>query len=273
MSTAAVAANHATPNGRIGLNVEGAIATLSVDSPARLNAMSLTMWEALAAHAEALASRPEVRVVILRGAGVRAFVSGADISEFESVRTSADAVRHYNAAVSRAQSWLQQLDKPVIAAIRGVCMGGGIGLALSCDLRIACAGSRFRMPAARLGLGYGAAEMQRLVEVIGKANAADVFMTARTFDAGEALRIGLVNAWHPADSFDAAVAELAARIAGNAPLTVRAAKLAIAAAGRVIDEQVRARVQHAVEECFASTDYIEGRRAFLEKRPPRFTGT
>lgn len=272
MSSAAAPATCAEPAASVGLDVDGAVATLTVDNPTKMNAMSLAMWEALAGHVGALAGRPEVRVVILRGAGVRAFVSGADISEFESVRASADAVRQYNAAVSRAQAGLQQLEKPVLAAIRGVCMGGGIGLALSCDLRIAAAGTRFRMPAARLGLGYGAAEMHRLVEVIGKANAADIFLTARTFDEREALRLGLVNAWHPADAFDAAVSELAARIAGNAPLTIRAAKLAIAAAGRALDEPARATLQRAVEQCYASADYVEGRRAFVEKRPPRFKG-
>jgi enoyl-CoA hydratase/carnithine racemase len=261
-----------TSTGRVLLELDGPVARILIDNPRRMNAMSLGMWETLADHARAIATSAETRVVLLRGVGGRSFISGADISEFESHRSSEDTVARYNRAVSRAQESLQTLPQPAVAAIEGVCMGGGIGVALACDLRVACEGTRFRMAAGRLGLGYGIAEMRRLVEVIGAAHASDIFMTARVFESRDAATLGLVNAWHPKDQFDEAVARLLDTIVTNAPLTLRAAKLAIAAARSAPDDAVSKRVADAVDRCFASHDYIEGRRAFLEKRPPRFSG-
>jgi enoyl-CoA hydratase/carnithine racemase len=258
--------------GRVLLELDGPVARILFDNPRRMNAMSLEMWDALAEHVSVIAASAGTRVVLLRGVGGHSFISGADISEFESHRSSEDAVASYNRAVSRAQETLQALPQPSVAAIEGVCMGGGIGVALSCDLRVACEGTRFRMAAGRLGLGYGVAEMRRLVEVIGVANASDIFMTARVFESQDAATLGLINAWHPKDRFDEAVARLVDTIVGNAPLTLRAAKLAIAAARSAPDDAVSKRVADAVDRCFASHDYLEGRRAFLEKRPPRFSG-
>lgn len=254
---------------QVHCRVDGHVATLVLDNVERHNAMSLSMWTALADHLDALRAQDAVRAVVLRGAGERAFVSGADISEFESQRGDAEAVARYDAAVDRAQTALSEFPVPVIAAIRGICYGGGLGLSLACDLRLAQGDARFRMPAARLGLGYALRGMQRLREVLGPVHAAEIFYTARVIDAAGAARVNLVN--EVCDDVFARAAELAETIAGNAPLTIRAAKLALRALGSG-DAVQRAEADAAVARCFASQDYIEGRRAFMEKRAPRFQG-
>lgn len=247
--------------------VEAHVATVVLCNERRHNAMSLAMWTGLADTLGQLQARPDVRVLVLRGAGERAFVSGADISEFESRRSDPSTVAAYDLAVDRAQSALQRFPRPVIAAISGICYGGGLGLALACDLRYGAPSARFRMPAARLGLGYALKGIQRMAEVLGPARAAELFYTARVVEAGDAARIGLVNAVHE-DVF-AQAAQTAAEIAANAPLTIGAAKLAFLA---LRSDAEAAAVGAAVEACFESADYVEGRRAFAEKRTPRFTG-
>ncbi|MDX3905952.1 MAG: enoyl-CoA hydratase [Pigmentiphaga sp.] len=256
----------------VDIQVNAGIARITLSNPRRYNAMSFGMWQALADAARDLAMRHDVRVVVLRGDGERAFVSGADISEFEDRRSDAGAAGDYNDAVARAQDGLCALPKPVIANIHGVCMGGGIGLALACDLRYCARDARWRMPAARLGLGYGYQGMRRVVEVIGSARAAELFFTARTFDGDEAARIGLVHQVYEAAELDAAVDAIAAQIAANAPLTIEAAKMAIGLCAGHPGESDLARIDAAVQRCFDSEDYVEGRRAFMEKRPPRFRG-
>lgn len=257
---------------QVDLTLTDGIARITLSNPAKYNAMSFGMWTGLGDIVESLLGRDDVRVLVLRGAGEKAFVSGADISEFETQRGSADAVDAYNKAVARAQNALTDFPLPVIAHIHGVCMGGGIGLALACDLRYCARTSRFRMPAARLGLGYGFDGIRHTVDAIGAARTAELFYTASTFDGAEAERIGLVHRAHDAEALDAEVHAVATAIAGNAPLTLRAAKMAIAHALRDPADRDAAAVDAAVDACFASADYIEGRRAFMEKRPPAFTG-
>ncbi|MEO7242732.1 MAG: enoyl-CoA hydratase [Variovorax sp.] len=253
----------------------GHVATVTLSNPARYNAMSLAMWLQLFETLEQLRSKPDVRVLILRGEGDRAFVSGADISEFASNRSSAAGVADYDRAVAQAQTALIQFPRPVIAAISGICYGGGLGLALACDLRYCAADAKFRMPAARLGLGYAQTGIERMAQVLGVARASELFFTATVCDGAEAARIGLVHSTHDA-VFEHADAT-AAQIAENAPLSIAAAKLAFNALanGRAMlsrDSDGAANVAKAVEACFASSDYAEGRLAFAEKRPPRFTG-
>lgn len=253
----------------IHCTVNDAIAEMVIDNPSKHNAMSLGMWTQLADTLDTLAPRQDVRVVVLRGAGAKAFVSGADISEFEAQRSSADGVAAYDAAVERAQSALANFVRPVIAAIHGICYGGGMGLALACDLRLASHTARFRMPAARLGLGYAYPGVKRMVDLLGPTRAGELIYTARVCNAQEALQLGLVGALH--DDVVAAARALAAEIAANAPLTVTAAKRAIQAALEPTPAAV-AQVAQDVRACFGSADYLEGRTAFAEKRPPRFVG-
>jgi enoyl-CoA hydratase/carnithine racemase len=210
--------------------------------------------------------------VVLSGAGDKAFVSGADISKFEDERASAEAVSAYNATTARMYAKLSDFPKPTIAEITGVCVGGGTALAVCCDLRICGQSSRFGIPAARLGLGYGFPGLQRLVNLIGPAFAKEMFFTARLFSAAEAYDMGLVNRVLPDDEVAGYVADYARTITGNAPLTVSSVKAIV---GEVLKDPAArdlARCEELVRACFASRDYVEGRQAFMEKRPPRFIG-
>jgi enoyl-CoA hydratase len=251
---------------------EGGIGHLVFNNPEKRNAVSLDMWQAVEAALEAFANDDEVRVVVLSGAGGKAFVSGADISKFEDERASVEAVAHYNATTARIYGRLNAFAKPTVAQITGSCVGGGVALAVCCDLRICGESSRFGIPAARLGLGYGFAGLERLINVVGPAFAKEMFFTARLFTAAEAYEMGLVNRVVPDDRVESYVGEYAGAIAGNAPLTVGSVKAIV---GEVLkDPEARdlAKCEELVRRCFASRDYVEGRRAFLEKRPPRFIG-
>jgi enoyl-CoA hydratase len=244
------------------------VAWLVINDEAKHNAMSLGMWQSLAQHMQALEADPQVRVVVLRGAGSKAFVSGANISEFEQVRGSAQATESYNAAVAAAQSALARARMPVIAAISGICFGGGMGLALSCDIRYASRDARFRIPAARLGLAYAYDGVRALLQQLRPADLAEVLFAARIFQADEAQRAGMVNTLCD-DVFGHAEA-MAQTIAQNAPLSVAAAKRAMRyiLAGQAETDAMRA----MAVACFDSEDYKEGRLAFAEKRQPAFRG-
>jgi enoyl-CoA hydratase len=251
---------------------EGAIGWITFNNPARRNAVSLAMWQALGEIVRGYAQDPSVRAIVLRGAGEQAFVSGADISEFEEKRSSEEAIAAYNRAGEEASAALEQAGKPTIAMIRGYCIGGGVSIALCCDLRFAAEGAKFGVPAARLGLGYGFEGVRRLVGVVGPSYAKEIFYTARHFSAREALAMGLVNRVVADTELEAAVRLCAATIAENAPLTLGSIKLLVGEAMK--DPQARdlGRCQDSVRRCFASEDYVEGRRAFMEKRKPRFQG-
>jgi enoyl-CoA hydratase len=251
---------------------DGAIGRLIFNNPARHNAVSLEMWEGVTRILDDFEGDEAVRVIVVSGAGGRAFVSGADISEFKERRASEEAAAAYAKISEGARLRLQESAKPTIAMIQGYCIGGGVGTALACDLRIAAEGSKFGIPAAKLGLGYAYDGIKKLVDLVGPAHAREIFFTARQFSAEEALRMGLVNRVVPADTLAGVVDEYCAMIAGNAPLTVRAAKIAVREALK--DEGARdlALCKRLVDECFASEDYAEGRTAFMEKRRPAFRG-
>jgi enoyl-CoA hydratase len=249
---------------------DGATGWLVFNNPDRRNAVSIDMWEAIPQVLDRFAADPEVRVVVLTGAGDKAFVSGADISQFEKQRSNAEAVQHYEELAEQVQAKLQAYDKPVIARIRGYCLGGGLNIANLCDLRIASDDSRFGIPAAKMGLGYRASSMKNLVDLVGPAFAREVMITARMFSAAEALSMGLLHRVVAVDALDKTVAEYCETISANAPLTMRAAK-------RIIREVSKASWDVAltkawVKECFDSDDYKEGRKAFMEKRKPAFKG-
>jgi enoyl-CoA hydratase/carnithine racemase len=251
---------------------DGRVGYVIFNNPERHNAVSLDMWAATRNILDRFVNDEEVRVVVLTGAGGKAFVSGADVSKFESERGTLDATRHYGATVEEAYAAIQQFPKPTIAMIRGYCIGGGVGLAVCCDLRICSDNSRFAVPAAKLGLGYGYAGLRRLIDVVGPAFAREIFFTARQFDAEEARHMGLINRVVPEAELETYVKNYAETIAANAPLTVKAVKYIVGEAMKDESERNLARCAELVEECFASNDFIEGRRAFMEKRKPAFTG-
>ena len=261
----------ASPTPKLTVSLEGAVATVALDNPARRNALDLEMWQALPPLFAEIGADPDVRVVLLRGAGEAAFSAGADIAEFETVRADAAGGQAYEAANEAAFWAVARCPKPVIAAIRGACLGGGFGLALSCDLRIAAEDAVFGVPAARLGVGYPPGAVRLLTAALGVANAKHLFFTAGRIDATAALRLGVVQLIVATDRFEQAASSLARTIARGAPLTLRAAKAAIHEAVG-LSAPGDASAASLADACFDSADYREGRRAFLEKREPRFTG-
>ncbi len=257
---------------RIRVEVEGAVGRLVVANPERRNAVALGMWLAIPAAVAALEAHPDVRVIVVRGDGDLAFVSGADISEFSTVRKDAASARAYELSNAAAFAALKHSSKPTIAMIRGFCLGGGMGLAVACDLRIAADDAVFGIPAARLGVGYPPDCIGDVVAAVGPQRAKELFFTARRLTATEALDIGMLIAVHPVEALENETIDLAHGIARNAPLTIRAAKTAIDA---VVAGEVATRRDTLValtDACFASADFAEGRTAFLEKREAKFTG-
>jgi len=251
---------------------EDGIGWLTFNQPERRNALSLDMWEAIAQAAAAFAADEQVRVVVMHGAGGKAFASGADISEFEAQRANAEQKARYGIIAARGHQGLARLDKPLVAMIEGFCVGGGLALALTADLRIASAGSRLGIPAARLGLGYEYEGLAALARLVGPSVAKDLLFSARLLDADEACRVGLLNRVVPQEELAAAVRDYAQAVAGNAPLTVRAAKAALRLFETGAPAPDSSHVERLVAQCFDSEDYREGRRAFMEKRAPQFKG-
>jgi enoyl-CoA hydratase/carnithine racemase len=252
---------------------EGGVGIVTFNNPERHNAVSLEMWEATTSILNGFAADPEIRVVVLNGAGGKAFVSGADISKFGSERSTMEAVRAYNAKTDATYASIAEFPKPTIAMIQGYCIGGGLGLATCCDLRIASDNSRFAVPAAKLGLGYGYTGVKRLVDIVGPSFAKEIFYTARQFDAEEARMMGLINRVVPAAELETYVKGVTDMISANAPLTIKAVKFTVSQVMTDESKKNLARATEMVEQCFASRDYTEGRTAFMEKRKPVFTGT
>jgi len=248
------------------------IGWMTFNNPARRNATSLEMWQAIADILDDFAADPAVRVVVMRGAGDKAFVSGADISQFEDQRANAEAAARYNAVSERARVAMAGLEIPLIAQIRGFCLGGGVAIAMAADLRFAADDSIFGIPAARLGISYGFGYLQKLVDLVGPAYAKEILLTARRFSSEEALHIGLVNRVVPVPELEATVLDVCAMIVDNAPLSIVANKATIDEASK--DESARdmAHIEELARICFDSADYAEGRRAFMEKRKPVWSG-
>jgi enoyl-CoA hydratase/carnithine racemase len=258
-------------DGKIQAEVEDGVGLLTFNNPDKLNAMSLVMWDGLCGALDRLAADPTLRVLVLTGAGNKSFVAGADIDEFEASYGGAAAQRDYDDRTRAGRAKLAAFPKPVIARIRGFCLGGGLALALQADIRIAAEDSEFGIPAARLGLAYNTDMVRELVAVVGPGHARLLLYSGSRIEAREAQRIGLVNRVVPDQDLSDQVVDLARTIADNAPLSVWAAKLAVAAAADPAYADHDA-VQAAIAACFDSADYREGRAAFAEKRTPRFRG-
>ena len=258
---------------RLIVESEGGIGRITFDNQAKRNALTYEMWSGLPVVLGDFGADGAVRVIVLAGAGGKAFSAGADISEFAKKRNSEDAIEVYNQAVTDATRALVGAKKPLIARIDGYCIGGGLGVAMCCDLRIAAEDSRFGIPAAKLGLGYRLEGLKHLIDVVGPAAAMEILFTARQFDAAEALGMGLVNRVVAPGDLAAYVDDYAETIAGNAPLTVLAAKTVVREAVKNPDDRDLELCQKVVDDCFASDDYAEGREAFMAKRKPVFKGS
>jgi enoyl-CoA hydratase/carnithine racemase len=250
---------------------DGYIATVTFNRPKVRNAISLAMWGEIAEISNRLAKEDAVRAILFRGAGQEAFASGADISEFQQNRKDKASAIAYNKVVEEAEVAIRHCGKPTVAMIYGFCMGGGMAIAMACDLRFAAEGSRFGIPAAKLGIIYDFDAVRQLVDLVGPAYAKDILFSARAVGAEEALRIGLIQRLFSAAELEEKTAEYLKTVAANAPLSVRGAKTQIRAIFEG-HENHRDAMQAARHEVFDSEDYKEGTRAFLEKRPPKFTG-
>ncbi|HXJ35910.1 MAG TPA: enoyl-CoA hydratase [Candidatus Eisenbacteria bacterium] len=258
-----------------GVDVErdgDGVAWVVLRNPGKLNAVRLEMWQAIPGAIAALVADPQVRVVVLRGHGGEAFASGADISEFATHRKDAASAAAYEAVTADAFAALIACEKPVVAMMQGVCIGGGLAIAVSADLRIAADDTKMALPPARLGLGYHLAGVERVVEIVGPSVAAEMFFTARQYTADEALAVGLVNRVVPKADLLSFTRRYVSDIAQNAPLTIRAAKRAIGEVQRDPSQRDAATVARMIAACFQSRDYAEGVRAFQEKRRPKFEG-
>ena len=258
--------------GRIGARKAGAVGWLAFDNPERFNAIDLGMWRAIPEVMADFDADPDIRVIVVTGAGFRAFTTGADISEFEALRGSEAQRDAYNATADAARQVLKTTLKPSVALIRGYCMGGGVALALDCDFRIAEAGARFGVTIAKLGAAYRPEDMRQLLDVVGPAAAREILMTARTFSAEEVRAFGLVNHVAAAEDLDAFVASFVDRLAGNAPLSMAATKRTIAELLKPPAAQDFAGCEALIERCLTSADATEGRDAFMQKRKPVFRG-
>lgn len=251
---------------------EDGIGWMIFNNPERHNALSVEMRHAMLQILDDFAADDAIRVVVMKGAGGRAFVSSADISQFEKQRATEAQRKEYSQLSDKVHVALTSLQKPMLAMINGFCLGGGLATALTADIRIAAEDARFGIPAARLGLGYPFGALRSLVDLVGPACTKEILFTGNRFDAAEALRIGLVNQVVAADELGETVRKMAGAIAANAPLTVGATKAIVAEVLKNPDDRDLAMCERLVEGCMSSEDYVEGRRAFMDKRRPQFAG-
>src|ERR1700759_3893306 len=259
-------------DGKILQRIVDGVGVVTFNNPEKRNAMSLDMWEGLGDALIELRDDPAARVVILFGAGDKAFVSGADISQFEKTRHNAEASEEYSRRSSAQRALLADFPKPVIACIRGFCLGGGMQVAMSADIRIAAEDSQFGIPAAKLGIAYGYDGLKHLVSLVGPSWARLLMFTGMRIPSSEAVRIGLVDRVVPNAQLWEATMEIARTISGNAPLAIKAAKITIAQVLKDSGDRDMNAIKQIGTDCMDSEDFREGRRAFMEKRKPKFTG-
>ncbi|MDC6453553.1 enoyl-CoA hydratase [Alphaproteobacteria bacterium] len=252
--------------------VKDGVGYITFNNPEKHNAVSIEMWDALEQILDRFRSSQDIRVIVLSGAGGKAFVSGADISKFDKERSSKEAVLSYNKRTQKVYENLETFPKPTIAMIDGYCIGGGLNLAVCCDIRICSEKSKFAMPAAKLSLGYPFSSIKRLFDVMGPGMAKHFMFTAEKISASEALASGLVQKLVSEDSIDSYVKDYALNIANNAPLTIKAMKQIGIEISKNSDERDLLLCEKLASACFDSEDYKEGRKAFMEKRKPNFQG-
>jgi enoyl-CoA hydratase len=257
---------------RVQAWLDGPVLHVRFNNPARHNALSVDMWGAVAPLLRQARDDDRVRVVVFSGAGQKAFVSGADISQFEDMRAAREAVTRYEALAEESLASIHDFPKPTIACIRGYCIGGGVNVAMACDLRLAANDAVFSIPAARLGLGYRYSAMKNLVDLVGPGPAKDLFFTGRRVDGVEAKAMGLVTRICAPEALDALLAEYTTAIGDNAPLTIAAGKAIMREVLKASADQDLAMCASMIRACFDSADYAEGRTAFMQKRKPVFTG-
>ena len=257
---------------RVQTWLDGTTLHIRFNNPAKHNALSVDMWEAVPPLLKLAQDDDRVRLVVFSGAGEKSFVSGADISQFEDMRAAREAVAHYEKMAEATLMGIHDFPKPTLACIRGYCIGGGVNVAISCDIRIASADSVFAIPAARLGLGYRYSAMKNLVDLVGPGAAKDLFFTARRIDAAEARSLGLVSRICAPEALGALLAEYTTAMADNAPLTVAAGKAITREILKPPSDLDMALCVSLIRGCFESADYTEGRSAFMQKRKPVFTG-
>jgi enoyl-CoA hydratase len=259
-------------DGKILQSAADGVGVITFNNPEKRNAMSLDMWEGLGHALIELRDNPDIRVVILTGAGDKAFVSGADISQFEKTRHNAEASEEYSKRSAAQRALLADYPKPIIASIRGFCLGGGMQVAMAADIRIASDNSQFGIPAAKLGIAYGYDGLKNLVSLVGPSWARLLMYTGMRIDAAEAVRIGLVDRVVADTELWNATSEIARTISGNAPLAIKAAKITIAQVLKDPEDRDMGAIKQVGTDCMDSEDFREGRRAFMEKRKPQFRG-
>ena len=257
---------------RVKTWLDGQVLHIRFNNPAKHNALSVDMWEAVPPLLARAETDGNVRMVVFSGEGEKAFVSGADISQFEDMRAAKEAVKRYEQMAEAALEGIYEFAKPTVACIRGYCIGGGVNVAISCDIRIASSTSVYAIPASRLGLGYRFSAMRNLTNLIGPGHAKDIFFTGRRLQSDEALRIGLVNRVAEPQALEGLLAEYTAAICSGAPLTIKAGKRIIREVLALDADFDQELCRGLILECFESEDYAEGRRAFMEKRKPVFKG-
>jgi enoyl-CoA hydratase len=264
---------YVSPTERVKVWGDGPILHIRFNNPAKHNALSMDMWEAVPKLLGIAEHDDNIRVVVFSGEGGKSFVSGADISQFDDMRAQKEAVKKYELVAEQALEGIYEFSKPTIAHIQGYCVGGGVNVAISCDLRVASTDSTFFVPATRLGLGYRVSAMRNLANLVGPGYAKDIFFTGRRLDAQEAHRIGLVNRIAERDGLDALLKEYTDAIGTGAPLTIKAGKRILREIYKTDGEPVDMEMcRRLILDCFESEDYAEGRRAFMEKRKPVFKG-
>src|SRR6266403_965571 len=259
-------------DGKILQSITDGVGVITFNNPEKRNAMSLEMWQGFGHALIELRDNPDVRVVIMVGAGDKAFVSGADISQFEKTRHNAEASEEYSKRSAAQRALLADYPKPTIACIRGFCLGGGMQVAMLADIRFASDNSQFGIPAAKLGIAYGYDGLRNLVSLVGPSWARLIMYTGMRIDSAEGLRIGLVDRVTPDADLWNATMEIATTISGNAPLAIKAAKITIAQILKDPDKRDMDAIKAIGTACMDSEDFREGRQAFMEKRKPQFKG-